>query len=58
MGRLSQKLGKLPERFRWTLHNLVAHPISEVLYQIGLQKLSDEIHDRTIPEHPPGTGRG
>lgn len=53
MGRLSQKLGKLPERFRWTLHNLVAHPISEVLYQIGLKKLSDEIHDRTIPEHPP-----
>jgi hypothetical protein len=58
MGRLNQKLGKLPERFQWTLHNLVAHPISEVLYQVGLQKLSDKIHDQTVPEHEPGTGRG
>lgn len=58
MGRLNKKLGKLPERFQWTLHNLIAHPVSEVLYQAGLQKLSDKIHDRTVPEHEPGTGRG
>jgi len=58
MGRLNKKLGKLPERFQWTLHNLFAHPISEVLYQVGLQKLSDKIHDQTVPEHVPGTGRG
>ena len=58
MGELSKFLGKIPERFQWTLHNLVAHPLSEILYQIGLRDLSNQIHDKTIPEHPPGTGRG
>lgn len=58
MGELSKFLGKIPERFQWTLHNLVAHPLSEILYQIGLVDLSNQIHDKTIPEHTPGTGRG
>lgn len=51
-------LARLPERFRWTLHNLVAHPLSEVLYQVGLHRWSDIVHDRTVPAHEPGTGRG
>lgn len=51
-------LGRLPERFRWTLHNLVAHPVSEVLYQAGLEKLSNYIHDHTTPVHEAGNGRG
>ncbi len=58
MGRLNRKLGKLPERFKWTLHNLVAHPLSEVIFQLGLEGLSNRVHDSTIPEHTPGTGRG
>jgi len=49
---------RLPERFRWTAHNLIAHPLSEVLYQIGLHDLSNRVHDWTIPEHEAGTGRG
>jgi hypothetical protein len=49
---------RLPERFRWTAHNLIAHPLSEVLYQIGLRDLSNRVHDWTIPEHEAGTGRG
>ena len=42
-------LGLLPERFRWTLHNLVAHPLSEVLYQVGLRRWSEALHDATMP---------
>lgn len=42
-------LSHLPERFRWTLHNLVAHPLSEVLHQLGARRASDAVHDRTVP---------
>lgn len=42
-------LSRLPERLRWTAHNVVAHPLSEVLYQLGLRRLSDAVHDLTIP---------
>lgn len=55
---LSRLLGRLPERFQWTLHNLVAHPLSELLFQAGLRRWSDKVHDLTVPEHEPGTGRG
>jgi len=51
-------LARLPERFRWTAHNLIAHPLSEVLFQVGLSSWGDRIHDWTIPAHEPGTGRG
>ena len=49
---------QLPERFRWTVHNLFAHPLSELLFQVGLGDLGNRLHDWTIPEHEPGTGRG
>ena len=42
----------------WTFHNIIAHPISEIFYLIGLEKFSNKIHDITIPEHIKGTGRG
>ena len=42
-------LSRLPERFRWTLHNLVAHPLSEVLFQVGARHLADAVHDATVP---------
>lgn len=53
-------LRRLPTRFQWAPHNLVAHPLSEVLFQVGLsiQNLGDRIHDATIPDHVPGQGRG
>ena len=44
--------------FKWSLHNLVAHPLSELMYLIGLEQASNWIHDATIPEHEPGLGRG
>ena len=49
---------RLPERFQWTAHNLIAHPLSEVLFQLGLEDLGNSLHDWTIPEHESGTGRG
>ena len=55
---LPRLLARLPERFQWTAHNLIAHPLSEVLFQVGLRKLSDKVHDITVPEHEAGTGRG
>lgn len=55
---LSRLLGRLPVRFRWTVHNLIAHPASEVLYQCGMEEAGNRLHDATAPVHPPGTGRG
>lgn len=46
-------LGRLPPRWRWTLHNVVAHPLSELLHQIGPHALSQRIHDSTVPEVTP-----
>lgn len=42
----------------WCIHNLIAHPLSEVLYWLRLETASQWIHDITIPEHEEGTGRG
>ena len=55
---LPRLLAKLPDRFKWTLHNLVAHPLSEVLYQLGMGELGNRLHDATTPAHTPGQGRG
>lgn len=55
---LPDLLSKLPKRFQWTLHNLVAHPLSEVLFQCGYEDLGNAVHDVTVPEHIKGEGRG
>jgi hypothetical protein len=54
---MSKRLARLG-RFSWTLHNLVAHPVSEILFLIGLEKASNFVHDITVPEHQEGQGRG
>ena len=41
-------LGRLG-RFKWALHNLVAHPLCEVLWQVGLHRASFWLHDATLP---------
>ncbi len=51
-------LARLPVRFQWTLHNLVAHPLSEILFQLGLESRGDWVHDITVPLHVQGEGRG
>jgi hypothetical protein len=41
---------KIRQHFRWTFHNLVAHPLSEIFHLIGASDLSNKIHDSTVPE--------
>mgnify|MGYP001575667783 CR=1 FL=1 len=45
-------------RFRWSFHNLIAHPLSEIAWIIGLENLSNWIHEKSIPEYEQGQGRG
>lgn len=47
----------------WAAHNFVAHPVSELCHWIGFvwpaaERFGLWLHDVTIPEHEPGTGRG
>ena len=49
-------LSRVPDRFKWTIRNLIAHPLSEVLYQIGMKDTSSRIHDFSIPPHNHGKG--
>ena len=50
----------------WPVHNLIGHPLSEIVFWIvrpfvGLAKaenISGVVHDGTLPNHAPGTGRG
>ncbi len=46
---LPEHLTRLPERYRWTPHNLLGHPLSEVLYLLGFKSLSNRVHDATVP---------
>ena len=55
LSRLPRLLAQLPDRFQWTVHNVLAHPISEVLFQVGFQELAEQVHDLSAPE--PATGR-
>ena len=43
----------LPKRFQWTVHNMVAHPLSEICFQLGLKGLGDRVHDATLPYEDP-----
>lgn len=37
------------ERNAWTFHNLVAHPIMQILSWMGFLSLGLKIHDLTVP---------
>ena len=40
------------KHFAWTFHNIVAHPVSEVLHLVGCKRLSQWVHDVTVPHNP------
>lgn len=47
----------------WIIHNLIAHPVSELSYWAGylhpeFRIFGNWLHDSTVPSHEPGTGRG
>ena len=33
----------------WTVHNIFAHPLMEILFVLRLKKLGTKIHDSTLP---------
>ena len=42
-------INKLPNRFKWSIHNIIGHPLSEILFQFGFKNTSDLVHDITAP---------
>jgi hypothetical protein len=48
----------VPKHFRWTLHNLIAHPLGELCHLAGFDGASNWLHDATVPLHEAGKGRG
>ena len=43
----------------WTVHNLISHPLSEVVYLLTRREdWAGWVHDITVPDHNKGTGRG
>jgi hypothetical protein len=51
--------------FWWAVHNLIAHPVSQLIWWLSLfglikpiSNFGDWLHDWTVPIHEKGTGRG
>ena len=40
-------INNLPDSSKWTIHNVVAHPLSGVLFQLGFRNASNMVHDNT-----------
>jgi hypothetical protein len=36
-------------KYAWAFHNLIAHPLMEILHWVGLSSLGDRIHSATAP---------
>jgi hypothetical protein len=47
---MKKTINKLPQKFKWTLHNVVAHPLMEITHLLGFTNLSKKIHDSTCPD--------
>jgi hypothetical protein len=48
-GLCREMRAKTKNHFRWSFHNLIAHPLSEIVWLLGFKKLSDKIHNKSIP---------
>ena len=46
---IKNTINKLPQKYKWTIHNLVAHPLMEFLHIIGYSELGNKLHDITVP---------
>lgn len=45
---ISNFLNKLGP-FKWTIHNVLAHPIAEIFWLFKLRSIGNFIHDITVP---------
>lgn len=45
MNKFVSKLG----RFNFTIHNIIAHPLMEILHLVGLTEWGNKVHDATYP---------
>jgi len=48
-------IDKLPRRFQFTIHNVLAHPLFELFYQLGFHSIATFIHESTCPSDPDQT---
>jgi hypothetical protein len=39
----------LRNRTWWAIHNIIAHPLMELLGWIGLRRAGNWLHDKTVP---------
>ncbi len=35
----------------WAVHNLLGHPLKQLLTWLGLEELGNKVHDMTMPDH-------
>ena len=40
----------------WPMHNIVAHPLMQILEWIGLVSMADKLHDATLPPNAEVSG--
>lgn len=48
---IKNTISNLPPDLKWLPHNMIAHPLMEIFYQLGLEEKSSYIHDITIPNN-------
>ena len=36
-------------RFKYTIHNIIGHPMMEIFHLMGFKKLASWVHDATLP---------
>lgn len=38
------------DKYIYTIHNLVAHPLMEIFHLLGMTEIGNKIHDYTLPK--------
>ena len=42
-------INKLPGKYQYSIHNLIAHPLMELTHICGYTELGNKIHEATLP---------
>ena len=43
-------MNKIKKHFEYTVHNILAHPLMELLHLFGFTKIGNALHDYTLPK--------